>query len=82
MVNYKRRLGASSLKIVVNVPNMNCMIGSPGGKRKGLHHRTNRTQPYKFSRYDESVIGSDQANLNEASVRLAGKEPEEKLAGD
>lgn len=85
VVYNQRRLGANSLKIVVNVPNVNGVINSPGGKRKGLYHGTNCTQSFGFSRHGGSIVGSNQANLNGTTVRhfgLAGKNLEGIFTGD
>ena len=66
--DHQRRPRASSPKVTVDVPDVNGMISTPGGKRKGLHHGANCAQSCRFLRYGGSVIGPDQVNLNEVSV--------------
>jgi len=68
MRDRQGRSRASSLKVVVDVPNVNSMISPSGRKRKGLHHGANRSQPVGFSRCYKSVIRSDWASLIETSV--------------
>ena len=68
----ERRTGASGLEIVVNVPNVNSVVSSPGRKRKGLCHGADCGQSIGFSRYGWSVMGPDYASLSATSVSFSG----------
>lgn len=76
----QRRPRARSLEIVVNAPDVNCVIGSSGRKRKRLHHGTDCGQPVGFSGNDWSVTGCDLVGLRETNINhfsMVGRQVEE-----
>jgi len=66
--NCQRRLRARSPEIMVDAPDVNCVISPSGRKRKRLHHGTDCGQPVGFSGHGRSITGCDVVCLGETNV--------------